>query len=138
MALFSPQLQACERGEETMGGEMKKGFSVALILMVMLLTKNVCRATSAKSNDTHAHRCSDQPEECLIGDMDSQEYSVDSEISRRLLQVNSGQAVTGRTSNANQPAVPCGNARYDACLPKPNRSPSDGQKCGIYNRGCPQ
>ena len=114
---------------------MKKRYSAAVILILMLVT--ICRAASEKRNDSdHAHRCSDGPEKSLIGDMEADEYSMDSDVGRRLLQVNTGQAVTAGTGNASQAAVACGNQRYAKCLPNPN-SPPAGTNCGIYNRECP-
>lgn len=119
--------------------DMTTHFSLVpfIMVMAMLVATNICRAAATgKSNYPADHRCHNRSGKCLIGDMESDEFSMDSETGRRLLQVNIGAAVTAGTGDANQPATPCGNPRYKKCLPNSNK-PNGGPNCGIFNRECP-
>lgn len=117
---------------------MTKRFSLSPFIMVvaMLVATNICRAATGKSNYPADHGCHNRSEKCLIGDMESDEFSMDSDTGRRLLLVNIGGAVTAGTRNPNQPATPCGDPRYKKCLPNPNK-PRGGPNCGMFNRECP-
>lgn len=115
--------------KENMKGNVKSSFSIALLVMILLIAH--CRATSLKSNGTR--RCNGPMDECFIIDV-GLEVLFDTEINLRLLQgVN--ETATGNTGNGNQSAVAnCGRGvPYVSCLPTRN-PPSNAQMGTLYKR----
>ena len=77
----------------------------------------------------------------LVGDIAGEdEFSMDSEINRRMLQSTNPHG-TDKTKNPKEPAAGCGQGRgtrYTGCLPSNNKNPSKPRNpnCGLRNREC--
>ncbi|MED6137336.1 hypothetical protein PIB30_064067 [Stylosanthes scabra] len=100
-----------------------KGFSLALILMIIFLC----------SSSSYGSYCGSGVD-CLIGSDLESEFSLSSHAARMLYDVSQSQ--TGKTSNRNGPSVNCPKKRgYRSCLPSQNGG-GPRQNCGDYTRVC--
>ncbi|KAA8530446.1 hypothetical protein F0562_005155 [Nyssa sinensis] len=84
-----------------------------------------CRAASHDKNNSN----DDSSHECL--DLELLEFSMDSEINRRLLQQGNGGVTSGALNQG--PAAKCDrNLKYPICIPGPNGHVID--RCNTYDR----
>ncbi|KAK9927861.1 hypothetical protein M0R45_025027 [Rubus argutus] len=113
--------------------------AMLVVMMAMLIIQTHCFSINQTITVSCSASCDGLNDDlsCLVGqtDLDSDEFMLDSEFSRRILQATSGKSTYKSLNPGN--AASCDRAKYPGCNPGENQKPPPPHcKVAPTNKDC--